>query len=97
MSRACRSDSDNMVGVGRGGAARTDERTDHERFASPLLVHSPKLGGMKQDGEGPQTEKAQQSMTFRDENKQGRTAASSFQDRCLKPLGHPSVATASST
>jgi hypothetical protein len=38
------------------GAAVGD--TDGERFASPLLVHSPKLGGMKQDGEGRQTGKS---------------------------------------
>jgi hypothetical protein len=39
------------------------QNKDGEQFASPLLVHSPKSGGMEQDEQGRQTGK---SPTIRD-------------------------------
>ena len=55
-----------------------------------LLTNHRRLGGAAWDGEDGKVEKAQQSRASRDQNKQGRTADNAFQDRCLKPLGHPS-------
>src|SRR6516225_11548380 len=63
---------------------------------SAMISNFPTPATPRQDQPGPKGQFKRQINTGRDRTKRSRTARREFQDRCLKPLGHPSVATASS-